>query len=147
MALCQKEEIEIERDSFKEKYLKLNKFLIDTQTDPNRLDLNNNANNESSSPTIDYNSLDRSRISLCVDELVSKNKYLNESIQNMREELNMLKASSKFRQTSKPTQQQQPVVAAQTNTSTNRTELVAETGTISKQKVIIILWIHYHKLA
>jgi len=138
--LCQKEEIEIERDSFKEKYLKLNKFLLDTQTqvgENREPDLNNNNNQEGFS-TATLQSLDRSRVSLCVDEIISRNKYLTESNRNLREELDMLKSSSK-RQQKQP--QPPPQLSLSQPTSVpaqsglSRSDLATETSSINKQKV------------
>ncbi|RNA12614.1 coiled-coil domain-containing protein [Brachionus plicatilis] len=67
MALCQKEELEIERDSFKDKYFKLNNFVEDSS----------------------------SHLGIRVDELVSKNKYLSDMINNLKEEIGMLRQNGK----------------------------------------------------
>lgn len=92
LALCQKEEIEIERDSFKDKYFKLNKFLLDIATPSLKPDQNNNTG-------INLDTLNRSKISLYVDELMSQNKYLTESNKNLKEELeNLKKCSNRTRQ-------------------------------------------------
>lgn len=138
LALCQKEEIEIERDSYKEKYIKLNKFLVDTQVDPKWLDLNNNSGNF-------VENLDRTRLSLNIDEIMSQNKYLAESNRNLKEELDILKVS--------PTKQQQQQKISTVNTNqaqaqTSKYQLsqaaqnssdISQSGIISKQKVKIML--------
>lgn len=67
IALCQKEELEIERDSYKDKYFKLNNFIEDNS----------------------------SHLGIRVDELVSKNTYQNEMINNLKEEIDMLRHSAK----------------------------------------------------
>jgi hypothetical protein len=97
LVLCQKEELEIERDSFKERYMKLNEFLM--------FDLNNNNNNctnnsnlETNDPQkleIDFRRLDTKQIRLNIDEIISQNKYLNESNQHLKEELEMMKNTCK----------------------------------------------------
>jgi len=85
--LCQKEELEIERDSFKDKYNKLNEFLVGTadiiEYEEPKTDKNNNKLAR------------KAQISLNVDEILSQNKYLNESNQHLKQELDMLKNSMK----------------------------------------------------
>lgn len=93
LAICQKEEIEIERDSFKDKYLKLNKFLLDSSTD-----LNNNNKEENLNNRISYN----------IDEIMSQNKYLNETNKSLKEELEILKNNLKKYKQAMLQQQQQP---------------------------------------
>ncbi len=92
LVLCQKEELEIERDSFKDKYLKLNEFLISTGSSPHPCDMNNNSDTV---PEINYQKLDISQIRLNIDELVSQNKYLNESNQHLKEEVELSKSQCK----------------------------------------------------
>ncbi len=95
LILCQKEEIEIERDSFKNKYLKLNEFLLETTS----VDLRENGHEKDDSflKTFDtkLKSLNRSLVRLSVDELISKNKFLNETNLNLKEELENCKNNSK----------------------------------------------------
>ena len=95
LILCQKEEIEIERDSFKNKYLKLNEFLLETTS----VDLveNNHEKDDSLLKTFDtkLKSLNRSLVRLSVDELISKNKILTETNLNLKEELGNCKNNSK----------------------------------------------------
>ena len=107
LALCQKEELEIERDSFKIKYNKLNEFLIESSRP-----LYPNSSNDFNSAIKDVEEIDknnntkrldskRTQISLNVDELLSQNKYLKESNQNLIEEIDLLKSSiKKSKQTS-----------------------------------------------
>ena len=92
LVLCQKEELEIERDSFKDRYLKLNEFLISTGSSSQPIDMNNNPD---SVPEINYQKLDVSQIRLNIDELVSQNKYLSESNQHLKEELESSKSQCK----------------------------------------------------
>ncbi len=94
--LCQKEELEMERDSFKNKYNKLNEFLIESSNSPNLT--TNSIDYEESNVDQDKNNnkmIRKVQISLNIDELVSQNKYLTESNQNLKEELDLLKNSMK----------------------------------------------------
>ncbi len=94
--LCQKEELEIERDSYKNKYNKLNDFLIESSLSPCR-DIETEYEDPKTIPDKNNNNklIRKVQISLNVDELLSQNKYLTESNQNLRNELDMLKNSMK----------------------------------------------------
>ena len=121
IALCQKEEIEIERDSFKNKYIKVNEFLMQSVSvdllknddEPDNESLNStieaasNANidlNESpTSPnyanTRKFNfklkTLNKEQLKVNIDELISQNKYLNESNAHLKGELENMKSTLK----------------------------------------------------
>jgi hypothetical protein len=95
LILCQKEEIEIERDSFKSKYLKLNEFLIaSASTD---LIEKNHEKEDVNFKTFEtkLKSLNKSQIRLSVDELISQNKFFSEANLNLKEELENCKNSLK----------------------------------------------------
>ena len=85
MIICQKEEFEIERDSYKSKFKLLNKFLIENS----RLGGNKKV------------------LSLNIDEIISTNKYLIETNENLKEEIRLLNENiKKFKKTPKSTRQQ-----------------------------------------
>ncbi|CAF1040162.1 unnamed protein product [Brachionus calyciflorus] len=67
MIMCQKEELEIERDTYKDKYTRINSF-------------------------VEVNS---ARLGLRVDEMISKNKYLSELCQCMREEMDLMRQTTR----------------------------------------------------
>lgn len=92
---CQKEEVEIERDSFKAKYNKLNQFLLNNSTY-----LKNNSqpklDEEQDDVFVDQSKrllINKSLLSFSIDELLSQNKYLNESNRNLKQEIDNLKKS------------------------------------------------------
>lgn len=92
---CQKEETEIERDSFKVKYNKLNEFLSNSSTRI-KSDSQINPNSEQDYVFFDQNKrllINKSLLSLSIDELLSQNKYLNESNRNLKQEVDNLKKS------------------------------------------------------
>lgn len=134
--VCQKEELEIERDSYKEKFFKLNRFLLDTQSSANNHD--NLLEFSESKNSQQFNDLetmlsavDRRRIGVCVDELISQNKYLTESNRNLKNELDYLKA--KIKPKNKQQQQQQQQNAELDHT---RADLIGESSSlINKKKV------------
>jgi len=96
LILCQKEEIEIERDSFKSKYLKLNEFLIASGS-TDLIEKNHEKEDVNQFKTFEtkLKSLNKSQIRLSVDELISQNKFFSEANLNLKEELENCKNSLK----------------------------------------------------
>lgn len=135
--VCQKEELDIERDSYKEKFFKLNRFLLDTQSCANNhdnlLEFSESKNSQQQFKDLDtmLGAVDRRRIGVCVDELISQNKYLTESNRNLKNELDYLKA--KIKPKNKQQQQQQNAELEHT-----RADLIGESSSlINKKKVRI----------
>lgn len=118
IALCQKEEIEIERDSFKNKYIKVNEFLMqsvsvdllknDDEPDNESLnstieaaniDLNESPTSPNYANTRKFNfklkTLNKEQLKVNIDELISQNKYLNESNAHLKGELENMKSTLK----------------------------------------------------
>lgn len=114
ISLCQKEELEIERDTFKEKYKKLNEFLISTSTSQSdETDLLDDLTNSNSTNKV----LCKVQLSLNIDELMSQNKYLSESNKNLKDELDMLKSTmKKLKQSNK---QDDNLTLSKTSTNTS----------------------------
>lgn len=93
---CQKEETEIERDSFKARYNKLNDFLSTFSvraTDNPAEDLKVNETNVELADQNKRVLINKSLLGVSIDELLSQNKYLNESNRNLKQEVNNLKAA------------------------------------------------------
>lgn len=137
---CQKEEIEIERDSFKNKYLTLNKLLIDlalveqlNSSDlPHKQDNNNNKVIE-----VDTASIDKKKLNIKLDELIAENKYLNEMRTNLNEEVNMLKVSLKKYKTT--AQQASTSNSTSTNEKSNKLDALKEANVVNKNQIKSLL--------
>ena len=72
MIMCQKEEFEIERDSYKSKFKQLNKFLIENSS---------MGKQQTASKQV---------LSLNIDELISQNKYQSELNKSLKDEIKIL---------------------------------------------------------
>jgi len=137
LAQCQKEEIEIERDSFKNKYLTLNKLLVDLalgeQLKSNELSQTQD-NNNNKIIEVDTASIDKKKLNIKLDELIAENKYLNEMRANLNEEVNMLKISLKKYKT---TAQQASTLTNSTsaNEKSNKLDALKETNVVNKNQI------------
>jgi hypothetical protein len=134
---CQKEEIEIERDSFKNKYLTLNKLLIDLAIGE-QLKLSDSApkqdNNNNKIIEVDTASINKKKLNTKLDELIAENKYLNEIRTNLTEEVNMLKISlKKFKATALSSN------SAHTNEKSNKLDVLKEANVVNKNQIKSLL--------
>jgi hypothetical protein len=92
--VCQKEEIEVERDDFKSKYLKLNEFLKESAS-VNLADSNDtHTARATASFETKLKTLNKSHVTLSIDEIISKNNGLSEANRLLSLELNKLKFGS-----------------------------------------------------
>ena len=107
MIICQKEEFELERDSYKSKFKMLNQFLVENSTLGKQQLIN------------------RQILSINIDEIISSNKYLVETNKNLKEEIRLLNENlNKYKKT--PQQQQKPQASSNEESSVlNKREIKA----------------------
>ena len=80
---------------------------------------------------------DRNRIGVCIDEIVSQNRYLTESNANLKMEIENLKGKFKPKSNTNKNQQnqQQQQQYGQNAESDCRSDIIIESSTINKKKV------------